>query len=150
MFKRTLLTLAVLAMAGCASNSASTPSADADKAAVARPTPEELAAYAGHATFPTTQPAQSDLQLASIVGADKSSIKIYNFTNKDLRNIDIWVNGSYVQHVGGIAPQSSVVIQTSELYNGLGKNLAGQGEPISRVQISTDHGLFNVWGPASD
>jgi hypothetical protein len=94
--------------------------------------------------------AKMDLAVASIVGPDKSTIKIYNFSNDDLRGVDVWVNGSYVQHVSGISPQSSVMIHTSELYNGLGKSFAGQSEPISKVQVQSDQGLYTTWGPAAD
>jgi hypothetical protein len=157
MIRRTLITLSVATLAGCSSwsgagaTSSETPATtDANRAAVATPTPEELAAYAGHAKFPADQQPKSDLQLASILSPDKSTIKIYNFTNDPLRNIDVWVNGSYVQHVDGISPQSSVLIHTDELYNGLGKSFSGQSEPVSNVQVATDHGLYNTWGPASD
>jgi hypothetical protein len=128
----------------------SDPAREANRNAVAEPTVPELAAYAGHAKFPADQAPKTDLQLASILSADKSTIKIYNFSTDPLRNVDVWVNGSYVQHVAGISPQGSVLIHTNELYNGLGKNFAGQSEPVSKVQVSSDHGLFSTWGPASD
>jgi hypothetical protein len=158
MIRRTLITLSVATLAGCSSwfqngagQSAESPaSVDANRAVVATPTPEELAAYAGHAKFPADQQARSDLQVASILSPDKTTIKLYNFTNDPLRNIDVWVNGSYVQHVDGISPQSSVLIHTDELFNGLGKSFSGQAEPVSKVQIATDHGLYTLWGPASD
>ena len=161
MFRRTIVLLSAMALGGCASGqgtfsssgsgsgSSSDNSAEANRAAVERPTSEELAAYAGHAKFPDVQ-AKTDLAVASIVSPDKSTIKIYNFSNSDLRNVDVWLNGSYVQHVSGISPQSSVLIHTNELYNGLGKSFAGQSEPISRVQVQTDQGLYTTWGPASD
>jgi hypothetical protein len=153
MFRRTIVLLSAMALGGCASGhgmfSSSDTSAETNRAAVARPTSEELAAYAGHAKFPDTQ-AKTDLAVASIVSPDKTTIKIYNFSSNDLRNVDVWVNGSYVQHVSGISPQSSVLIHTAELYNGLGKSLAGQSEPISRVQVQTDEGLYTTWGPAAD
>jgi len=157
MFRRTVVLLSALALGGCASgqgmfsgSSSSDNSAETNRAAVARPTSEELAAYAGHAKFPDTEPAQSDLAVASIVSPDKTTIKIYNFSKSDLRNVDVWVNGSYVERVSGISPQSSVLIHTSEMYNGLGKSLSGQAEPISRVQVQTDQALYTTWGPAAD
>jgi hypothetical protein len=156
MFTRNLVLLGSVALAGCSMNGMhpaaadSDPAAEANRNAVAEPTVGELAAYAGHAKFPADAAAKTDLQVASILSPDKSTIKIYNFSTDPLRNIDIWVNASYVQHVDGISPQGSVLIHTNELYNGLGKNFAGQSEPVAKVQISSDHGLFTTWGPASD
>jgi hypothetical protein len=153
MIRRTLIVLSIAALGGCSAwpQTGTSPSAaDSDRAAVATPTSEELAAYAGHSKFPADEQAKSDLQIASILSSDKSTIKIYNFTNDPLRNIDVWVNGSYVQHVAGISPQSSVLIHTDQLYNGLGKSFSGQSEPVSKVQVATDHGLYTLWGPASD
>jgi hypothetical protein len=155
MFPRNLILLGAMTLTGCGMKGMhptayADPSREANRNAVAEPTAPELAAYAGHAKFPAEETAKTDLQVASILSADKSTIKIYNFSPDPLRNVDVWVNGSYIQHVDGISPQGSVLIHTNNLYNGLGKNFAGQSEPVSKVQISSDHGLFTTWGPASD
>lgn len=154
MFRRAIALLSVVSLTGCAAMSHSAPttaeSAYADRAAVARPTSEELAAYAGHSKFPAEATPKNDLEVASIISSDKNTIKIYNFSGDSLRNVDVWVNGAFVQHVSGISPQSSVLIHVDELYNGLGKSFSSQSEPVSRVQIATDHGLYTTWGPASD
>lgn len=146
MFRRSLCLLVLAGVAGCASS----PQYNPNKVATASPNAAELAAYAGHAQYPTTQPGSSDLQAAAIISADRGAIKIYNFSREPLRNIDVWVNGSFVQHADGVAPQSSIVIRTNELYNGLGKSFVSQSEPVSRVQIESKGTLYNLWGPAAD
>jgi hypothetical protein len=136
-----------LLLAGCASNGGKS---DATMDGTNIPnTPTELAAYAGNARFPQTQPS-NDLTVAAIVSRDKKQLKLYNFGRRAIRNVDVWVNGSFVKRIGGIAPQSSVVISTNEIFNGLGHTLASRGEEVSRVQLDDNGSLFTLMGPASE
>ena len=112
-------------------------------------TPTELAAYAGNARFPATQPV-NDQTLAAIVSKDKKQLKLYNFGKRNVRDVDVWVNGSFVKRIGGIAPQSNVAINTSEIYNGLGHTLQSRGEEISRVQLDTGDALLTLMGPSTE
>jgi hypothetical protein len=148
--RSTLTTLAsvaaVIALTGCGPskpNSASTGSG----ALISSPT--ERAAYAGHAVFPQTQPI-NELPVAAIVSRDKKQLNLYNFGKQAIRNVDIWVNGSFVTRIGGIAPQSKVMIGTNDIFNGLGHSLASRGEEVSRVQLDDAGRLYNLMGPASE
>jgi hypothetical protein len=147
-FAVTTLAVAALTLIGCAGGPKSGSSAPGNGTIISSPT--ERAAYAGHAQFPQTQPALNDLTVAAIVSRDKKQLKLYNFGKQAIRNVDVWVNGSFVTRIGGIAPQSSVVISTTEIYNGLGHSLASRGEEVSRVQLDDGGRLFNLMGPASE
>ncbi|MDB5334200.1 MAG: hypothetical protein JWP03_5351 [Phycisphaerales bacterium] len=154
----TLAILAAAAIGGCAGQN----SGDAGKAAAGddhgpkdrmtaqAPTPTEMAAYAGAHVFPSNMTASSDLRAAALVSADRSAVKIYNFSAQPLHDVEVWVNGAYVERVEGIPASGSVTLRASNLYNGLGKNFASQSEPVSRVQIRDREGLFNLLGPASE
>jgi len=109
----------------------------------------QLAAHAGNAKFPKTQPS-GDRRLAAIVSRDRKTIKIYNFEGAPIRAVNVWVNGSYVQPITGIPGQSKAVIRTDKLFNGLGNTFASRGEEVSRVQLETPDGLYNVMGPATE
>jgi len=109
----------------------------------------QLAAHAGNAKFPKTQ-ASSDHRLAAIVSRDRRTIKLYNFEGTPIRAVNVWVNGSYVQPITGVPGQSKAVIRTDKLFNGLGNTFASRGEEVSRVQLETPDGLYNVMGPASE
>lgn len=138
---------AAVTLVGCAPKN----DGSQDKQTALAKTPTELAAYAGHTAYPATMPASNDLRAAAIIGSKGDVLKIYNFSSTPLRNVDVWVNGAYVQHVDGIpAQQNSVSIKTEDLYNGLGKSFASQKEPVSRVQIRTMDGFYNVMGPAAE
>ena len=135
-----------LAASGCAGKKSTSTSLDGTNIPN---TPTELAAYAGNARFPQTQPVAEN-SVAAIVSRDNKTIKLYNFGKQPIRNVDVWVNGSFVKRIGGIAPQSKVVINTAEIYNGLGHTLASRGEEISRVQIEDQGRLYTLMGPAAE
>ncbi|MDB5174062.1 MAG: hypothetical protein JWN51_2835 [Phycisphaerales bacterium] len=149
--------LAAGLLAGCAAQNSDTNKGAADGAngPAARmtadaPTSTEMAAYAGAHVFPSNLAPSSDLRAAALVTPDRSAIKVYNFSSQPLRDVELWVNGAYVQRVNGIPASGSVTIRTTNLYNGLGRNFASQSEPVSRVQIRNSQGLYNLLGPASE
>jgi hypothetical protein len=109
----------------------------------------QLAAHAGNAKFPTSR-ATDDHRVAAIVSRDRRIIKLYNFESAPIRAVNVWVNGSYVQPINGIAGQSKAVIRTDKLYNGLGNTFASRNEEVARVQLETQDGLYNVMGPATE
>ncbi len=143
---RTFCLLCVASMVGCAASAAINPNQNTPEKTRAT----QLAAYAGNARFPRDLEIKKNLPAAAIVSRDKGTLKIYNFSGDPLRDVRIWVNGAYVQRVDGIAPQTSVVLHTNELYNALGQTLAGQNESVSRVQLETRENLYDLWGPAAE
>lgn len=145
---RSLVTIAAaaLALSGCGPSKPNTASTG-NGAIISSPT--ERAAYAGHAVFPQTQPI-NDLPVGALVSRDKKQLNLYNFGKQAIRNVDVWVNGSFVTRIGGIAPQSKVTISTTEIYNGLGHSLASRGEEVSRVQLDDSGRLYSLMGPLSE
>ena len=152
--------VAVILMAvlfGCAagnrSRSAAVPESQSSAAGVTPPaeamSDTQLAAHAGNAKFPNTRPSD-DRRLAAVVSRDRKTIKIYNFESNPIRAVNVWVNGSYVQPINGVAAQSKAVIRTDKLYNGLGNTFASRNEEVARVQIETQDGVYNVMGPATE
>src|SRR2546430_406505 len=139
MLRHTVAALAALMLVGCAGlggsnrsgsesdGGASDANSFANKATAQKPTDTELAAYAGHAKYPD-MPAK-DIRAAAIVSPKSGVMKVFNFDQAPIRNADVWVNKAYVQHIGGIAPQGSVVVKFNELYNGFGKNFTSQSDP---------------------
>jgi hypothetical protein len=109
----------------------------------------QLAAHAGNAKFPTARPTD-DRRIAAIVSRDRRIIKLYNFEGNPVRAVNVWVNGSYVQPIHGIPGRSQTVVRTDKLYNGLGNTFASRNEEVSRVQLETEDGLYNVMGPATE
>src|SRR4051812_40457717 len=115
--------LAAAAVAGCAgpNNGDTSKSAAADdhgphdRMTAQAPTPTEMAAYAGAHVFPSNMTASSDLRAAALVSADRSAVKIYNFSTQPLHDVEVWVNGAYVERVDGIPASGSVTLRASNL-----------------------------------
>lgn len=157
MIKHTLALVALAGLAGCAAQNGTEPQATGSSPQSSQvmaagesqgSSQAELAAYAGAHQYPATQPAKNDLRAAAIVDANQGVIKIYNFGTQPIRDADVWVNQAYVRHVNAIAPGSSVSIQMSNLYNGVGQQFSARGEHVQRVQIHQDGGLYTLMGPA--
>ena len=148
--------VAVILMAvlfGCAGGNRNRSSATGASGSVTPPaeamTATQLAAHAGNAKFPDVRPT-NDQRIAAIVSADRRTIKLYNFDTTPIRAVNVWVNGSYVQPINGIAGQSKAIIRTDKLYNGLGNTFASRNEEVARVQLETQDGLHNAMGPATE
>lgn len=154
MLTKSLTLVAILAMVGCASQSSQSPqarsAASQQPASQAQePTQEELAAYAGAHPYPTGEPARNDLRAAAIVAADQGVIKIYNFGTDAIRDADVWVNHSFVRHISGIAPGTSISLPMANLYNGLGQPFPSRGEHVNVVQIQQGNTMQTLMGPAA-
>lgn len=145
MLRAALLLAALAAVAGCETFN----NPDSARFATNAPTSPQLAAYAASHPYPTTQPSDR-WRVAAVVNRGSGTIKIYNFDNRPIRDADVWINKAFVQHVGGIGPDSSVVIRTSELYNGLGQSYSSLSSPVSSVQIEIGNEFYNAMGPAAD
>lgn len=154
MLKQGLAVVALLAMAGCASDqggsqpAASNSSQPSQMAAQQAPTSAELAAYAGSHQYPQNDQTKNDIRAAALVNGD--TIKIYNFGTDPIRDADVWVNRAFVRHVNAIAPGSSVAIHMSNLYNGVGQQFSATGDHVNVVQIEQDHSLQTLMGPAPE
>lgn len=109
----------------------------------------QLAAHAGDAEFPTDSPTDGR-QIAAIVTGDRRTIKLYNFENQAVRAVNVWVNGAYVQPLRAIPPHSKAPIRTDKLFNKIGQRFSERGEEVTRVQIETPEGMFNVLGPSTE
>ena len=108
-----------------------------------------LAAHAGDAEFPTDRPSD-DRRVAAIVTADGRTIKLYNFESEGIRAVNVWVNGAYVQPLRAIPPHSKAPIRTDKLFNKFGQRFSERGEQVTRVQLETSDGVYNVMGPATE
>ena len=159
MLRRTLIGLFVAVVAGglavgCGGNRSASSAAsgsgssDMDPPAEAM-TDTQLAAYAGNAKYPQTQP-KSDWRVAAIVSKDRKMIRIYNFENQPLRTVNLWVNTAYVQPIQGVPARGRTVVRTDKLYNALGDTFAKRSPEVSQVQLETREGLYTLLGPATE
>ena len=162
MVRQTLVVVLAAALAGCTGSGGSKPQAAASQpsnnsnggtptvdAPAEAMSDTQLAAYAGSAEVPTTRP-RSDVRVAAVVTRDRTTIKVYNFDAAALRAVNVWVNGAYVQPLQALPAHSKSVISTNKLFNKVGDRFSARGEEVTRVQLETQDGFYDVMGPASE
>lgn len=142
MTRKTPMALLLMILAGCSTSA----SIDSQLGQNGQPeTRTQLAAHAATAQFPRDAKASDDLSIGAV--ADGDAIKIHNYSDRPLRDVNVWVNGAFVRQVASIAPMSIVTIRRSEFYDATGRTLAGQQTTVTRVQIQAGDTLYNVQGP---
>jgi hypothetical protein len=146
MFRIGLALLAVFLIAGCES-SGGKPAAQSGPVG---PTDTERAAYAASVHFPGSAQPRTDVPVMALTNPSNNSIRVYNFSDRPMRNADVWVNQAFVSHLEGIPARGGVMLHTTDFYNALGSSLASQTQPFRQIQIRTPEGIYNVWGPLSE
>ena len=161
MLRETYVVVLAAAMVGCVSGggrrqavespngaqqAAATPTVDAPAEALSD---TELAAWAGDAEFPKAQP-RNDWRVAAIVTRDRKTIKLYNFESTPLRAVNVWVNGAYLQPLSALPAHSKAIIRGDKLFNKGGKRFSERGEEVTRVQLETREGVYDVMGPSTE
>ncbi|HEX5242095.1 MAG TPA: hypothetical protein VFW23_02450 [Tepidisphaeraceae bacterium] len=135
--------LSILLIAGCASDNSSSSNAGATG-----PTDTERAAYAASAHFPTEAPISSEI--AAVSRPSENAVKLYNFSTRPLRNVNVWINQAFVTHLSGIPARGSVTLNTANFYNALGSSLTKENQGIRQIVINSDEGVYSVMGPLSE
>jgi len=78
----------------------------------------------------------------------QSQLQILNYGDEDWRDIDVWVNRSYVCHVPRLGKSKEKVetIGFAMLYNSKGDFFSTEGgkNPVNRVEIYRDGKLFQI------
>lgn len=144
MLRQTSLLVLIASLVGCSASAELDPQAGNDATADTR-----LAAYAAAAEFPDAE-ASDDLRVAAVIQRQSNNIKIYNFSNQALRDVDVWVNGSFVHKVNSIPANGHVTLARTAFFDAGGRSLAQQNTTINTVQIADDGRLYNLQGPVLD
>jgi len=140
MLYRSLALLLVACLAGCAGRIAG--------AGENEPTEEaQLAARAASTPYPTNLRASNNWRAAALVDRRTNSIRVINFENRPLRDADVWVNHSFVHHVGTIPPNGYVVLSRNGFYDASGNSLANVNTSVVQAQVQTEGNLYDLQGP---
>jgi hypothetical protein len=89
------------------------------------------------------------VQAAAINYTDKKYVEIHNLGTQSIPAGTVWVNGTYMTHFDGIAPKSFTTVQYGALLEAgaPANDLKHLNQPIAKVEVQTDKGLFSVQGP---
>jgi hypothetical protein len=105
----------------------------------------QLAAYAATAKLPTTRPA-NDWQVASMISGN--TVKIINYTDKNVDDAVVWINGLYVTKVGTIPANATITTPFAKFYDVNGNVLNTDKIPVRDVVIESGSGVHELLGPS--
>lgn len=109
----------------------------------------EAISLAATARYPGRAMTSPDVQLTAIDYPTKDYLEIYNPGRTSIPRSTVWVNGTFLTTIDGIPPKGFVtVLHASLLEAGPATNdLKKLKQPVSKVEVQTDKGLFTVQGP---
>jgi hypothetical protein len=144
MFRHSLALIALLGIAGCqASTSISSPFGKGKD----QEQRTQRAAFAASAQYPKEMKATTDLPASALINRDQQTIRIVNSSDRALRDVTVWVNGSYVAKVDTIPSHGIVTLRHGDFYDGAGTSLANQKPTITRVELQSQDKLYALQGP---
>jgi hypothetical protein len=103
------------------------------------------------AKYPGNPRTSRDIQLAAINYPDKGVLEIHNLGTQSIPAWSrVWVNGTFTATLpAGIAPKSFAAVKHGELLEAgpATNDLKALNQPVAKVEMETDTGLFTVQGP---
>jgi hypothetical protein len=120
-----------------------------DKVSGVAPEARQAISAAATARYPGNPTTSRDVQAAAINYPEKKFVEVHNLGNTSIPAGNIWVNGTYMTHIDGIAPKSYATVQYGQLLEAgaPANDLKHLNQPVAKVEIQTDKGLFSVQGP---
>jgi hypothetical protein len=88
--------------------------------------------------FPYPGPATEEVIGAAQIDVEYDKIRLTNFSTEEWRNIDLWVNGSYVMRVPKVEAKEGIrTLDYQMIYNAKGEHLPTNNEKyrVEKVEI---------------
>lgn len=133
MLRSVVVLLGLAVLAGCAS----------DK----KEAPTKMAAFAANAQYPRDVQANRDMPLVALLNRDQTTIRLINPTDQSMQNVNVWINGEYVQQVDTIPAHSTTRLNATNFYGNNGRSLTTDKVNVSRIEVQTGNTLHAVNGP---
>ncbi|HEX2971712.1 MAG TPA: hypothetical protein VHP11_05235 [Tepidisphaeraceae bacterium] len=106
-----------------------------------------LAATAGQAQYPQNVQASSDVSLVALDKRSGNTITLINPTDQPMKDLKVWVNGSFVQPLDTLPAKSMVTLKRGDFYNSTGGTLSQTNATIDRIEVQSGDKLIHVQGP---
>ena len=139
MLRNTLAALALSTMVGCSASSTFQPlgSRGADEQA-------ELASYAAKAQYPSDAKPSAEIKAGALIDSRENTVKIANFSDIPMRDVNVWVNGSFVYKVGMVPSHGTVVVKPDQLFDSSGQNMSKLKATPNRVELQTGDRFYSL------
>ena len=109
----------------------------------------EAISQATLARYPGNPTTSRDVQVAAINYPDKHYLELHNLGTSSIPASTVWVNGSFVSTIASIPPKGYTTVQHGSLLEAgpATNDLKKLEQPVAKVELETDRGLFSVQGP---
>jgi hypothetical protein len=144
MLRQTFAAMALASIVGCSANSSFHPFASSNSGEQG-----QLAAYAATARYPDAKPS-SDIKAAVLINPRSNTVKVVNFSDEAIRDVNVWVNGSFVHRVGIIPSHGSVVLDREQFYDAAGENMSKVNSTPNRVDLQAGDHLYRLGNVISE
>jgi hypothetical protein len=134
----TALALGALCCCGCSSNGHF---ALGDKSSGEE---AQLAAFAATAKYPSDLRPSNDINAAALVNPKNDAIKIVNTSDQPMRDVNVWVNGTFVHKVNVIPPHGAASMDRSDFFDASGQNMTKLNAGVSRVELQSGDHLYSL------
>jgi hypothetical protein len=124
-----------------------TPPRDADPAASAARTPAgrdpERVARANTARYPDDLKPSDDLHAAATIDRATRTLRVTNYSSKDVRGGDLWVSETFVTPIPDLAAGASVSVPLDGFYDRDGHRLPALAD-TGKLQLQSAGKLYNI------
>src|SRR5688500_8330893 len=120
-----------------------------DKVSAVGPAARPAVSAAATAHYPGNARTSDQLQVAAINYPDKDYLELHNLGTQSVPASNVWVTGTFMSRVDSIAPKSYVTVKHGALLEAgpATNDLKQLNQPVAKVEIETDRGLYSVQGP---
>lgn len=100
--------------------------------------------------YPGNPTTSRDVQVAAVNYPGKNELEIHNLGNQSIPSSIVWVNGTFMTRIEGIAPKGIATVRHSQLLEAgpATNDLKALNQPVAKVELQTDRGLYSVQGPS--
>jgi hypothetical protein len=138
MLRQTFAALAFTTMVGCSANSNFQPFA------AGREEQAQLAAYAASTPYPHDAKIEESHRAGALIDPKSDTVEILNFSDQPMRDVNVWVNGTFLRKVDVIPSHGTRTVTANQLYDASGHTLAALKGTPSRVELQADDRLWSL------
>jgi len=138
MLRQTFAALAFATMVGCSANTNFQPFAAGHEEQA------QLAAYAASTPYPHDTKIEESHRAAALIDPKSDTVEVLNFSDQPMRDVNVWVNGTFVRKVDVIAPHGTRTVTANQLYDASGHTLAALKSTPTKVELQADDRLWGL------
>ena len=146
-----MLTMAAISLAGCATDTTNVnPATNPSTNPSVKQSHPSFPAYAASRQYPADLPKVDEKNVYAEVEYQLDAIHLINFGDKDLANVEVWVNEHYVMFVGALPLKQQRGVTFNVLFDSAGHRAPSKGVWVDKVELNYDGQMHAVRLHAAD